>query len=305
MYYLGIDGGGTKTQFTIINENVEVIQSIKKGTSHFKQIGLDGVENVLRAGLNEVLLVSGINADEIKGVGIGLAGYGNIQKDREVLDRVVQTVFKDFKYILRNDVEIALTGALNGEDGIVIVSGTGSIALSKIGDKYKRCGGWGYSIGDEGSAYWIGKRIIETFSKEADGRLEKTNIYEIIKEKLALSNDYDIIKYINEDIKADRLEVAKFSKVCFEAANLGDKNAIEIFKSASKELSELVNLLMKDFEGNNIKVSYLGGVFKSGKFILNPLIELLDKKCVLVPPKYTADIGAAILALKNDEYKLL
>lgn len=305
MYYLGIDGGGTKTQFTIINENVEVIQSIKKGTSHFKQIGLDGVENVLRDGLKEVLSESGISADKINGVGIGIAGYGNIQKDRDALLKVVDKVFKEFKYILRNDVEIALAGALNGDDGVVIVSGTGSIALSKIGDKYKRCGGWGYSIGDEGSAYWIGKKVIETFSKEADGRLEKTHIYEIIKKRLALSNDYDLIRYINEDIRADRLEIAKFSKDCFESAKLGDKNAIEIFNSASKELSELVNLLMKDFEDDIIKVSYLGGVFKSGELILNPLIESLDKKCVLVPPKYTADIGAAILALKNDEYKLL
>ncbi|MGG7078705.1 N-acetylglucosamine kinase [Clostridium sardiniense] len=301
MYYLGIDGGGTKTQFTLVNEKLEVIYSVKRGTSHFKQVGFNGVKEVLQDGLEEIINKSKIDKCDIAWIGIGLAGYGNIQKDREALLKVVDRVFKDFKYILRNDVEIALAGALNGEDGVVIVSGTGSIALSKIGDKYKRCGGWGYSIGDEGSAYWIGKKIIETFSKEADGRLEKTHIYEIIKEMLALSNDYDLIRYINEDIKSDRLEIARFSKVCFEAAKLGDKNAIEIFKSASKELSELVNLLIKDFEDDIIKVSYLGGVFKSGELILNPLIESLNKKCVLVTPRYTADIGAAILALKNDE----
>ena len=131
MYYLGIDGGGTKTQFTIINENVEVIQSIKKGTSHFKQIGLTGVEGVLREGLNEVLNKSNLTKDKIDGVCIGLAGYGNIREDREKLQNIIEKVFKDFNYIIRNDVEIAISGALNGDDGIVIVSGTGSIALSK------------------------------------------------------------------------------------------------------------------------------------------------------------------------------
>ena len=299
MYYLGIDGGGTKTQFTIINENIEVIESIKKGTSHFKQIGLNRVEKVLRDGLDEILCKSNIKLEQIDGVGIGIAGYGNIKKDREEIRKVIEKVFKSLKYILKNDVEIALNGALNGEDGIVIVSGTGSIALSKINNQYKRCGGFGYTIGDEGSAYWIGKKIIEIFSKEVDGRLEKTYIYEIIKNNLKLSNDYDFIKYINEDIKSDRLEIAKFSKVCFEAAKLGDENAINIFNLAAKELSELINLLIKDFNYNNVKVSYIGGVFKSEKFILDPLIKFLDKRCELISPKYTADIGAAILAMKN------
>lgn len=299
MYYLGIDGGGTKTQFTIINENIEVIESIKKGTSHFKQIGLNGVEKVLRDGLDEILCKSNIKLDQIDGIGIGIAGYGNIKKDREAIEKVIEKVFKSYKYILKNDVEIALNGALNGEDGIVIVSGTGSIALSKINNEYKRCGGFGYTIGDEGSAYWIGRKVVEIFSKEVDGRLEKTYIYEIIKNKLNLSNDYNFIKYINEDIKADRLEIAKFSEVCFEAAKLGDENAINIFNLAAKELSELINLLIKDFKYNNVKASYIGGVFKSEKFILDPLIKLLDKRCELIPPKYTADIGAAILAMKN------
>ena len=299
MYYLGIDGGGTKTQFTIINENIEVIESIKKGTSHFKQIGLNRVEKVLRDGLDEILCKSNIKLEQIDAVGIGIAGYGNIKKDREEIRKVIEKVFKSLKYILKNDVEIALNGALNGEDGIVIVSGTGSIALSKINNQYKRCGGFGYTIGDEGSAYWIGKKIIEIFSKEVDGRLEKTYIYEIIKNNLKLSNDYDFIKYINEDIKSDRLEIAKFSKVCFEAAKLGDENAINIFNLAAKELSELINLLIKDFNYNNVKVSYIGGVFKSEKFILDPLIKFLDKRCELISPKYTADIGAAILAMKN------
>ena len=299
MYYLGIDGGGTKTQFTIINENVEVIQSIKKGTSHFKQIGLTGVEGVLREGLNEVLNKSNLTKDKIDGVCIGLAGYGNIREDREKLQNIIEKVFKDFNYIIRNDVEIAISGALNGDDGIVIVSGTGSIALSKIGNEFKRCGGWGYSIGDEGSAYWIGKKVIEIFSKEADGRLDKTHIYDIIKKNLSLSNDYSLIIYINEEIKCDRLEIAKFSKLCFEAAKLEDINAINIFNLAAKELSDLVNILIKDFKSNNIKLSYIGGVFKSGKFILDPLKHLVDKKCVLVSPKYTADIGAALLALKT------
>lgn len=304
MYYLGIDGGGTKTQFTLVNEKLEVICSVKKGTSHFKQIGFNGVKDVLKDGLEEVINKSKIGKRDICGVGIGLAGYGNIKKHREKLKNSVEEVFKNFNYILKNDVQIALLGALNGEDGIVIVSGTGSIALSKIGEKYKRCGGWGFSIGDEGSAYWIGKKIIEVFSKEADGRKEKTSIYYLIREKLSILNDYDLIKYINEEIKGDRLKIAEFSKVCYEGANLGDKNAIKIFNDAAFELSQMGNYLLKDFEDDSVKVSYIGGVFNSGNYILEPLKNNLNKKGRISSPKYKADIGGAILAIKASKNML-
>ncbi|MEG2110014.1 MAG: BadF/BadG/BcrA/BcrD ATPase family protein [Clostridium sp.] len=296
MYYLGIDGGGTKTQFTITDEKLNVIGTLNKGTSHFKQIGLLGVRDVLKTGFLDILKKCNIKEEKLAGVGIGIAGYGNVKEHREALEDIVYDVFKGFNVTLKNDVEIAHAGALEGEDGIVIVAGTGSIAFSKIGETYKRCGGWGYTIGDEGSAYYIGKKIIEIFSKEADGRKEKTQIFDMLKRYIDITSDYDLIKYINEEIKCDRLKIAELSMICFEAAKEGDNEAINIFSSAASELSEMINLLVKDYDNRSVHVSYLGGVFKSGEYILKPLKKNLKDNVVIIKPKYTADIGAIILS---------
>ncbi|MEG1002778.1 N-acetylglucosamine kinase [Clostridium sp.] len=296
MYYLGIDGGGTKTQFTITDEKLNVIGTLNKGTSHFKQIGLLGVRDVLKTGFLDILKKCNIKEEKLAGVGIGIAGYGNVKEHREALEDIVYDVFKGFNVTLKNDVEIAHAGALEGEDGIVIVAGTGSIAFSKIGETYKRCGGWGYTIGDEGSAYYIGKKIIEIFSKEADGRKEKTQIYDMLKRYIDITSDYDLIKYINEEIKCDRLKIAELSMICFEAAKEGDNEAINIFSSAASELSEMINLLVEDYDNRSVHVSYLGGVFKSGEYILKPLKKNLKDNVVIIKPKYTADIGAIILS---------
>lgn len=296
MYYLGIDGGGTKTKFTITDENLNVISTLNMGTSHFKQIGFNGVRDVLENGFLNILNKCKIQKEDLKGIGIGIAGYGNVKEHREALEEIIYSLFKGLPLTLKNDVEIAHGGALGGDDGIVIVAGTGSIALSKIGDTYKRCGGWGYTIGDEGSAYYIGKKVIELFSKEADGRKEKTEIYNLVKTYTNIENDYDLIKFINEDIKGDRLEIAKFSKIAFEGAKKGDSQAINIFVDAASELSEMINFLVKDYGDKSVKVSYLGGVFNSLEYILNPLRERLKDNVMLVEPKYTADIGAIILS---------
>ncbi|MGL4570110.1 MAG: N-acetylglucosamine kinase, partial [Clostridium sp.] len=295
MYYLGIDGGGTKTQFTITDEKLNVIGTLNKGTSHFKQIGLLGVRDVLKTGFLDILKKCNIKEEKLAGIGIGIAGYGNVKEHRDALEEIIYDVFKDFNVTLKNDVEIAHAGALGGEDGVVIVAGTGSIALSKKGENYKRCGGWGYTIGDEGSAYYIGKKIIEIFSKEADGRKDKTPIYDMLKKYTNIISDYDLIKYINEEIKCDRLKIAELSMICFEAAKEGDKEAINIFSSAASELSEMINLLVKDYDNRTVYVSYLGGVFKSGEYILKPLKKDLKDNVVIIKPKYTADIGAIIL----------
>ena len=64
---------------------------------------------------------------------------------------------------LKSDVQIAIEGALDGQDGIVVIAGTGSIALSLKEGMLQRCGGWGYQLGDEGSAYWIAKKMLNAF----------------------------------------------------------------------------------------------------------------------------------------------
>lgn len=304
MYFLGVDGGGTKTCFTLINENGKVISKVIKGPSHPTQIGFENLEILLREGLNEIIDNNKISKSDIERVTLGLAGYGIVKEIAEGIAKIVEAVFYGIKYELVSDVRVAIAGALAGEDGINVVAGTGSIALALKNNEIIRCGGWGYTVGDEASAYWIGKQTIALFSKESDGRVEKGPLYELIRDKLGLNRDAEIISYINDKIKGDRSEIAKLSKICYEAAKLGDEGAMAIFNEAAVEITEMIKALLRNYGKEKVKVSYTGGVFKSGNLILEPLKNMLGGLNVeLIEPILSPDLGACLLAYINSGYK--
>lgn len=306
MYYIGIDGGGTKTSFTIINEEGTQLDQLITGTSHYIQIGFDGVLSLLNESIEKILNKNNIRRNEIKAAFVGLPGYGEVKDAKLKLDEIVKTVFNDIAFKIGNDVEVGLSASLAGKCGVNVVSGTGSIALGKDNSgKYVRCGGWGDYIGDEGSAYWIGKKALEVFSKESDNRLEKGDLYNHIREVLGLVDDFDIIDYALNKINMDRTKIAEFSQICYESALKEDKNAIKIFEDAAYELSLLVKMIIKNlnFE-DEILVSYSGGVFKCGDLILNPLKEQLKEYDIkLIEPVLTPSQGACLLAYSiiNDD----
>jgi N-acetylglucosamine kinase-like BadF-type ATPase len=305
MYFLGIDGGGTKTSFSLIDEKGNLLTRVIKGTCHPAQIGFENLEKLLFEGLDEITKEMKISKTDINYSYLGLAGFGIVKEIADKIAIVVSKVFKEMKYTLNSDVRVAIAGALACEDGINIVAGTGSIVLALKDEELKRCGGWGYSVGDEGSAYWIGKKALAIFSKESDGRLEKSHLYHIFKEKLNLDKDYQIISFVNEKIKGDRGEIAKLAALCGESATLGDKAAINIFNEAAYELSETVKVLLKNYQGNEVKISYAGGVFKSGDLILKPLEEnLAGTKANIIEPQFQPDLGACLLAYINYGLKL-
>ncbi|MEG2291205.1 MAG: BadF/BadG/BcrA/BcrD ATPase family protein [Clostridium sp.] len=305
MYFLGIDGGGTKTSFTLINENGEVLFNTIKGTCHPNQIGFDKLEILLREGLEEILNGASICRDDITQSFIGLAGYGKVEEMIKGIEKVTKRAFEGVNYILDSDVRVAIAGSLRGLDGINIISGTGSITLALKDKKLVVAGGWGASIGDEGSAYWIGKKSLEIFSKECDGRVEKGPLYNIFVNELLLNDNYDIIPYVNNTLKCDRGEIAKLARLCSMAAIEGDNAAIKIFEEAAKELSEMVIVLLKIFKDEKVPISYTGGVFKCGDLILKPLMDNLRGYNVkLVEPALSPDLGACLLAYIDSEYKV-
>ena len=302
MYFLGVDGGGTKTTFKILDEELNIVGTITKGTCHYNQIGFDNLTKLLITGLEEVCKDAKINVEEITYAFVGLAGYGKIKEVLYALEVATKNAYSHINYTLGNDVEIALAGSLNGEKGINIIAGTGSIAqaLDKDGNLH-RCGGWGYVLGDEGSAYYIGMATLKMFTMQSDGRCSKTKLYDLIKRHLNIENDYDIIKYVNDEIQGDRIEIAKFATICLKAVIEGDNTASKIFDDAAYELSRLIIGLEHHFEqGTKIKVSYSGGVFKSGDLILEPLKKYLNKtRFGIVRPVLTPDLGACLLAKKK------
>lgn len=292
MKYIGIDGGGTKTKFVLYSETGQKEKEIIKPTVHILNQSREKCIKYLKDGVTE------LDPDKKAIVIAGLAGYGQQEEIRQRINDICALAFENRTYTIYSDVEIAVYGALDGQDGIVVIAGTGSIALSFIHGQLKRCGGWGYQLGDEGSAYWIAKKMLAVYCQEIDGRQEKTLLYDLVMKQCHLQNDYDIITYMNQ-LNHDRRAIAALAKINAVAAQMGDLQALSIYVHAANELSQLIRTLALDFK-DGCHVSYIGGVFQAGEMILQPLRQQLSSlSCQLTAPIHSPEYGAYILGKKE------
>lgn len=308
MIYLGIDGGGTKTAFTLMDDCGHIIASIKTDSLYYLLLGYEGVIDTLKKGLADILAISGLDAKAIASACIGLPGYGEIKSDIEPLTEAIRSALPIKTIVFCNDVTLGWAGSLKCMPGINVVAGTGSIAYG-VDDsgKSERSGGWGYQIGgDEGSAHWIGSKIIQAFTKQADGRHDKTQLYPYLKETLSLQEDFDILELALIKLKLERKEIAKFALYAFELAKLGDPVALAIYEEAAQELFLTVRALTKTLDLKKpFKVSYSGGVFNSEELILKPFSHLIQSiGGEIVCPAYTPAIGACLLAYEASHHTI-
>ena len=283
-YYIGIDGGGTKTKFDLFDSDKNSIASITMPTIHPAQASFKEVVSVL-TDAKEKLLANINDSDYVLKVGAGLGGYGINADYRKKLEDEFSAVFDEFK--LYSDAYAAMLGALAGEDGILMIAGTGSIALAKVGDETFRCGGFGYRYGDEGSAYSIGKALISRALKEADGRSDKSIISDLVADYFD-GIGFNIIA--TSDFSRDKIAglAAAASKYADNSESVRD-----IFLAAAKEISLHIKAIGKNFEsGKRIKLSYIGGVFKS-EYIIECIKEM-NQGIELVAPIYPPEKGSIL-----------
>lgn len=291
MYYIGVDGGGTKTAFGLFDDCGKCLYQVEYPTCHFMQVGFDGCARLLREGIENLLNGFPLPTDNIM-IGIGIAGYGNDEIIRERLKRHIKKELKGYHYVLTNDMHIALIGALDGQDGIAVVAGTGSIAMAQVNSQIYRCGGWGYQLGDEGSAYWIGKQLLIEFCKQADLRHSRDEIYDYLLEYFTIKNPYEIIVVIN-NLENERTAIAELAKICSDFAKKGHPVCQDILKQAGFHISELVKVLLPHLNNEKI-VTFYGGVFRSSIFKQSFCTQLSN--CQLIEPIHNALVGAYMFA---------
>ncbi len=304
MKFLGIDGGGTKTEFIIIDEAGHVFGHAIQPACHYKQTSLETFENVIREGIMEACHESNISIKDIDFSVIGVPGYGEIQEDIQSIDEIVKKILDETSFKCVNDAVVAWAGSLGCEAGINIVAGTGAIGYG-IDSKgnMARASGWGPFCGDEGSAYWLGKKAIEIFAKESDGRLKKTPLYNIVRSELGIESDFDLLDIVINRMEMKRDEVAKLAKLLYKAAKEDDIYAIELYCNAAYEHFLTIRTIIDklDFEPEErILVSYSGGIFNAGEYVLAPLEKHLKKgsrHVDLITPILKPVFGAALYAL--------
>jgi Predicted N-acetylglucosamine kinase len=323
-YYIGIDGGGTKTKFLVGRviegtnadgsdaAGLEVIGEYTGGGCHYMQIGFDGLEELIRKGNLAVCENAGISPNEVDFAFIGFAGFGDVESDQPMIDEALAKAFGDMPYAAGNDLENALEGSLAGAPGINIIAGTGSNGGGRnSAGEFDRCGGWHYILGgDEGSAYWIAWNLLKEYSRQSDGRDEKTLLYDAVNKTLDLHTDDEMVTRVVNEWQLDRARIAGLAPVVSRLYDEGDPYAISILNSCAKELSDFAIVLYdklgfaedeesKDEDGL-VPVSGTGGVFSIGPAVTEPFdSRLREHGMKYVKPQFTPDMGALMLAIKK------
>ena len=320
--YLGIDGGGTKTEFLLIDESGKVLASHRAGSAYYPETGIEALEAMVTAAIQATLQQGALLASELTYAFIGLPAYGEDSGLLARLDRIAAAVLPADRYRCGNDMICGWAGALAGADGINLVAGTGSIAYGEWEGRQARAGGWGELFSDEGSAYWIAREALTLFSRMSDGRAPRGLLYEKIRDHFHLHHDLDLCAAIFGPPPLSRSALAALAPLVAHAAAAGDAQAQRIFEAAAQALADLVHAVRDALVSSSptpmptriplpthtpMPVSYSGGLFRFGETLLGPFRTRLcsgSRQYEFTAPKLEPKAGAALYAAKLSGHPL-
>ena len=261
-YFLGIDGGGTKTEFMLADSNENEIRRLILGASNSVSTGIENTCIVLNDGIKEIC--EGLDISEIA-VFAGIAGAKSGESQRAVNKFLSRFGFAS--YDCGSDIDLALEVALKGENGTAVIMGTGIVAYARSGKKLHRTGGRGYMIDKGGSGFHFGSDALNSAFEFIDGRGKSETILKLVEKKLKKSLDSSVAEIYSGGAEY----VASFAPVVFEAFRHGDPTASEIIDRNAYEAAKIINGARKALKNHNDKIVVCGGLCNQ-KEILYPFL---------------------------------
>jgi N-acetylglucosamine kinase-like BadF-type ATPase len=300
-FFLGVDGGGTKTEFVCIDAAGTVAARQIEGTTYHLQVGLDGAVRALEAGIAGICAQLDITPADLAYAFFGLPAFGEDSAIDPLLDGHCRRLLGHDRYCCGNDMICGWAGSLACADGINLVAGTGSIGYGERQGKAARVGGWGEVFGDEGSAYWIAIQGLNAFTRMSDGRLPRGPLHGIFRRRLGLAADLDICAKVMGERGLERDGIAALAPIVAEAAAAGDPAAIRIHDGAAEELAALAEALRTQLgfaSEEPVCLSWSGGVLANDASVRARLEDRLRSRgpYQLVEPRHSPAYGAALYA---------
>ncbi len=302
-YVIGVDTGGTKTVAALANLNGKILVKAETKPSNPNKVGIEAAVREISSAILKVTK----NFKKAKITYI--ASAGGTQRDplikrqiKDALKKILELsfVFKG-KVMVEGDEKAEFRAGTNEKNGILIISGTGSLSYGWNEGKEEKTLGWDYLLGDKGSGFWIGQNALGAVCCSIDGMGPKTLLTNLIFKKLKIRNGGNLIRkiYQPEAVKI----IASISPLVDKAAERGDKVAKDILLKAAKDLALAGNQNIKKLNLKNKKfpVVLAGGVFKS-KTVLDQVKKEIKKfapKVEFIRPKPEPVIGAIKLAIEQ------
>lgn len=295
-YYLGIDGGGTKTTAIICDENAQLISRFVGESINYNSVGMETARKNLKATVDGVLP----NDVKLNAAFIGMSAISE-RADDEFTKKLCEGIIDCDKITMDSDVYIGLEAMRCDGSAAMVISGTGSMAVGRLPDgEIIHTGGWGYILGDEGSGYAICIDALRAAICGYEGSAEKTLLTDAVKEHYQVNDMLELID-IFYDPPMPRSEIAKLAPIVFKCAE-NDGVADAIIRNHAQLLANTVSALLSQLpEGTPLGL--WGGIFENYEKFRNLFSASVNERfpeTEINVLEYAPEYGAVFAAIKTD-----
>jgi N-acetylmuramic acid 6-phosphate etherase len=294
---LGVEGGGTKTAWTLVEtvadtagSEFRILEQGKLPSSNFRLTALGR----LRAILAEL-------PKQIDRAGVFLAGCAT-EEDRRALRQICLGIWPNAKIVTGSDRDSGLAAALDRGDGIVVNAGSGSSVTGRRGDRVERAGGWGHILGDTGGGYSLSMQALRLILREHDLHRAQMDFTAKILHALSLNNFDELVRWVQT---ADKMEIAMLAPVVFAAGAAGDARMVEIIEEGARVLCEYTEAVADRLHLLAPKVVLIGGLFYRDSVYTHAFRRRLKKNLPdarVATAEHAPELGAVWLAAKAHDH---
>jgi len=305
-YYLGIDGGGTKTTCAVGDES-HLLATATAGPSNIVRVGEAQARESLQQSVRQACAAAGIVPAQVVRTCVGGSGAARPELAEIVRHSLAQILPTPIDVV--GDMQIALEAAFDKGPGVIVIAGTGSIAYGRDPQGTTlRAGGWGFAIGDEGSAHWIGRAAVSTVLRAADprdGTLESkrpqdSSLFAALLKAWGVTSLTDLARAANSIPPPD------FSALFPAVAASQDDLAAQVLTHAGRELATVAAVVIRRLfskgHAASVPVAITGGVFRHAPLVRQVFyneLRALDQRVEVNPNVVDPVEGALRMARRG------
>jgi N-acetylglucosamine kinase-like BadF-type ATPase len=305
-YFLGIDGGNSKTHALIIDERGYPVGFCAGSGSDFQEVGLDQAKAVWAETIREALVQARLGLEDLAMVCFCLAG-ADLPEDYQVLQTAAEGIVSPARVTVKNDTIAALRAGLHANSfGVTVVVGTGFNAAGRGQDgREVILPGLGYLSGDYGGGRWMGRQIIRAVMRAWDGRGPSTALRQAVLDVMGVPDELALIRALRQDGAQNR--ILNLVPLLFDIASQGDEVAKALLTTLGEEVGLTAGVIIRrlGLEDEAVPVILSTSVYRGkGALFLNAIKAALQRaapKAYVLIPDFIPVVGAALEALAASE----
>lgn len=306
---IGVDGGAGQLKFAIRRPDGKIAHTHAPGANPIL-IGMKDFIDRLEKGIRDALSETSLSSADIRAAGFGLSGVDRIEQTRFLSEEIGGRILPNCRRLwVGNDAMAALRQGAGKLHGLIIIAGTGSICFGVDGGgRVTRTGGWGSELGDEGSAFWIGREALQTACRMSDGRVRPSALLNVILHELEFESASDMIPWTARISRETfKQQTARLFPAIASLAAGGDEACASILDAAWRHLVRHVEAVLERMDPAERKeidrLVCAGGIFASNEGFYAPFEQRLRQafpSLRLVRLLEPASLGAMALGLEAE-----